>query len=71
MTAHNIENHHICQKQRIQKDINESNLIHKEQEGCCGGPKGCKGQLLITKAILQESKSQKKNVCMGRLSERF
>jgi uncharacterized protein YktB (UPF0637 family) len=71
MTAHNIANHHIYQKQSIQKDINDRNLIHKEQKVCCRGSKVCKGQLLITKAILQESKNKKKNACLDRLSERF
>ena len=30
---------------------------------CCRGLKGCKDQLLISKEILQECKSNKKNVC--------
>jgi hypothetical protein len=38
----------------------------KEQKGCCRGSKGCKDQLLMSKAILQERKSRKKNVCMAR-----
>jgi hypothetical protein len=33
MTAGNKENHHIYQKQRTQKDINEKILILKEQKG--------------------------------------
>ena len=64
MTAGNKENHHIYQKQRTQKDINEKILILKEQKGWHRGSKGCKSQLLITKAILQEIKSKKKNGCM-------
>jgi hypothetical protein len=36
----------------------------KEQKGCCRRSKGCKDQLLISKAVLQECKSRKKNVCM-------
>jgi hypothetical protein len=64
MTVHNIEHHYIYQKQRIQKDINDRNLIHREQKGCCRGSKACKVQLLITKAILEENKSEKKNVRM-------
>jgi hypothetical protein len=35
----------------------------KEQKECCRGLKGCKDQLLISKAILQECKSKKKYVC--------
>jgi hypothetical protein len=40
------------------------NLMPNEQKGCCGGLIGCKVQLRISKAILQECKSKKKNVCM-------
>jgi hypothetical protein len=35
----------------------------KEQKGCCRGSNGCKEQLLISKAILQECKCRKKNLC--------
>jgi hypothetical protein len=34
--------------------------LPKEQKGCCKGSKGCKDQLLISKAMLQECKSKKK-----------
>jgi hypothetical protein len=37
----------------------------KEQKGCCRGSKGCKDQLLISKAILQECKRRKKNLCIA------
>jgi hypothetical protein len=37
----------------------------KEQKGYCRGSKGCKDQLLISKAVLQESNSRKKNKCIG------
>jgi len=33
--------------------------MKKEQKGCCGGSKGCKERLLISKAILQEYKRKK------------
>ena len=46
-------------------DMENKNLMLKEQKGCCRGSKGCKDQLLISKAILQECKSRKKNVCMA------
>jgi flavorubredoxin len=39
-------------------------LIPKEQKGCRRGTKGCKDQLLISKAILQECKRRKKNLSM-------
>jgi hypothetical protein len=41
---------------RMQKYMDEENLIPKEQKGCYRGSKGCKDQLLISKAILQECK---------------
>jgi len=37
----------------------------KEQKGCCGESKDCKDQLLISRAILYECKSRKKNECMA------
>ena len=37
----------------------------KEQKGCCRGSKGCKDQLLTTKAILPECKNRKKNICLA------
>ena len=37
----------------------------KEQRRCCRGSKGCKEQLLISKVILQECTSRKKNVCVA------
>jgi hypothetical protein len=39
----------------------------KEQEGCCRGSRGCKDQLLISKAILQECKRRRKNLCMSQI----
>jgi hypothetical protein len=40
-------------------------LMPKEQKGCNRGSKGCKDQLLISKAIPQECKSREKNVRMA------
>jgi len=42
----------------------DENLMPKEQKGCCSGSKGCKDQLLISKAILRECKLRKK-MCMA------
>jgi hypothetical protein len=42
-----------------------ANLIPKEQKGCRRGTNGCKDQLLISKAILQECKRRKKNFSMA------
>jgi hypothetical protein len=41
------------------------NLMPKKQKVCFRGSKGCKDQLLISKAILQECKSRKKNLCVA------
>jgi hypothetical protein len=41
---------------------NGENMITKEQKGCHSGTKGCKDQLLISKAMLQECKRRKKNL---------
>jgi hypothetical protein len=45
--------------------MDDENLIPKEQKGCCKVSKGCKDQLLISKAILQECKRKKKNLSMA------
>jgi len=63
--AHNIQNHYVCHKQTNTKYIDDRHLMPKEQKGCCRGLKGCKEQLLISKAILQECTSRKKNVYMA------
>jgi hypothetical protein len=40
--------------------MDDEKLIPKEQKGCYKGSKGCKDQLLISKATLQECKSKEK-----------
>jgi hypothetical protein len=49
----------------MQRYIYDQNLMSKEQKGCCRGSKGGKDQLLISKALLQECKRRKKNLCMA------
>jgi hypothetical protein len=49
----------------MQKYIDDKNLMPKEQKGCCRVSKGCKGHLLVSKAILQEFRSRKKSLCMA------
>ena len=49
----------------MQKYLDDENLMPKEQKGCCSESKGCKDQLLISKAILQECKRREKNLCMA------
>jgi hypothetical protein len=51
----------------MQTYIDDKNLMPKKQKGCCRRSKGCKDQLLILKAILQECKCKKKNLCMARI----
>jgi len=46
-------------------DNNNNNNTPKEQKGCRKRSNGCKDQLLISTAILQECKRWKKNVCMA------
>ena len=50
---------------RMQKYTDDENLIPKEQKGYYRGSKGCKDQLLISKAILQKCKCRKKNLSMA------
>jgi hypothetical protein len=45
---------------RMQKYMDNENLLPKEQKGCCSGTKGCKDQLLISK-VIRECKSRKKS----------
>jgi hypothetical protein len=45
--------------------MDDENLIPKEQKGCRSRTKGCKDQLVISKAILQECKSRTKNSSMA------
>ena len=46
---------------RMQKYMDDENLVPKEQKGSYRGSKGCKDQLLISKVIIQECKRLKKN----------
>jgi ABC-type Na+ transport system ATPase subunit NatA len=51
---------------RMQQYMDDGNLIPKERKRCRRGSKGCKDQLLISKAILQKCKSKiKKCVSHG------
>ena len=49
----------------MQKYMDDENLIPKEKKGCYKGSKGCKDQLLISKAILQEGKRRGKKIVYG------
>ena len=50
---------------RMQKHMDDENLIPKEQKGCYKGSEECKDQLLISKAIIQECKRKKKKIEYG------
>jgi hypothetical protein len=47
---------------RISVHLKEHNLLPAEQKGCYSGNKGCEDQLLISKAILEDSKKRRKNL---------
>jgi hypothetical protein len=51
-------------RRRTQKYMDDENFLPKEQKGDCSGTKGCKDQLLLSKAILQERKRKKKKLSM-------
>jgi hypothetical protein len=44
--------------------LEEHNLLPAEQKGRHSGSKGCKDQLLLSKAILKDSKKRRKNLNM-------
>jgi len=56
---------------RIQKHMDDENLMPKAQKDCCSGSKECKDQLLISKTILQECKRRKRIYVWHGLSESF
>jgi hypothetical protein len=47
---------------RISVHLEENNLLPAEQKGRHSGSKGCKDQLLILKAILEDCKKRRKNL---------
>jgi hypothetical protein len=50
---------------RISVHLEEQNLLPAEQKGFHSGSKGCKDQLLISKAILEDCKKRRKNLNMA------
>jgi hypothetical protein len=50
---------------RISVHLEEQNLLPAEKKGCHSGSKGCKDQLLISKAILEDCKKRRKNLNMA------
>jgi len=49
----------------MQNYVDDKNRMPKEQKGCYRGSKGCKDQLQIFKATLQECKSRRKALCVA------
>jgi hypothetical protein len=49
---------------RISVHLEENNLLPAKQKGCHSGSKGCKDQLLISNAILEDCKKRRKNLNM-------
>jgi uncharacterized protein YukE len=45
--------------------LEDHNLLPAEQKGCHSGSKGCKDQLLISNAILEDCKKRRKNLNMA------
>jgi hypothetical protein len=48
------ESHHICKNNLL--------LVPSEQTGCHSGSKGCKDQLLLSKAIFEDCQKRGKNL---------
>ena len=48
--------------ERVYNHLDENDLLPKEQKGCRRGSYGCKDQLLINKAIIEDAKKKKKNL---------
>jgi hypothetical protein len=47
---------------RISSYLEEHDILPAEQKGCHSGSKGCKDQLLISKAIFEDHKKRRKNL---------
>jgi hypothetical protein len=45
--------------------LEEQKLLPAEQKGCQPGSKGCKDQLMISKAIFEDCRRKKKNLNMA------
>jgi hypothetical protein len=50
---------------RISSHLEKQNLLPTEQKGYHSASKGCKDQLLISKAILEDCKKRRKNLNMA------
>jgi len=50
---------------RISTHLEEQRLLPTEQKGCHSGSKGCKDQLMISKAIYEDCRRRNKNVSIA------
>jgi len=50
---------------RISTHLEEQSLLPPEQKGCHPGSKGCKDQLIISKAIYENCRRRNKNLSMA------
>jgi hypothetical protein len=50
---------------RISTHLEEQSLLPAEQNGCHPGSKGCKGQLMISKAIYEDCRRRNKNLSIA------
>jgi hypothetical protein len=56
----------------ISLHFEEQNVLPAEQKGCHSGSKGCKGQLLLSKAIIKDCKNRRTiKHSIDKLSEAF
>jgi hypothetical protein len=51
--------------ERILSHLEDHSLLPAEQKGCHSGSKACKNQLLISEAILEDSKKRRKILNMA------
>jgi len=50
---------------RISTHLEEQSLIPAQQKGCHPGSKGCKDQLMISKAIYEDCRRRNKNISIA------
>lgn len=62
-TLYKIMTSLVCQ--RLYKHVLENNILPPEQKGCRKGSRGCKDQLLVDKAIVENAKGKKHNLSIA------
>jgi hypothetical protein len=56
---------HVITAKRISTYLEEQNLLPAGQKGCHPGNKGCKAEIIISKAIYQDCKRKNKNLSIA------